>query len=340
MLYITTRDDRDAYTAYRALHENAAPDGGAYIPFRMPFFTPNEVAALETRTFSETVSSILNLFFSCGLSAWDVDFSIGRNVIKLETMSHRMVVAELWHNPDGVYRHICTSLYNRLCAATSEGPTEWFSLAVNIAVLFGIYGEMCRENMIASGDKIDITATTNTLPISIAAIYARQMGLPVDTIIFTCEENSDLWDMIHLGELNASFESANDINYERLIHATLGNTGVTALRSSMLAKKAFRIDNEELASFNNGLFCSVTGKERSIQNVNSIYRSNTYILDPMAALSVGGLQDYRAKTGESKLTLVLSCTSPIHCISKISDATGISKEKLSVLLKNPQDRRQ
>lgn len=340
MLYITTRDDRDAYTAYRALHENAAPDGGAYIPFRMPMFSGDEIVQLGTKTFGEAVATILNRFFSCGLSGWDIDFCIGRNVIKLETMSHRMVVAELWHNPDGVYSHICSSLFNKLCGTTYNGPTEWFALATHIAVLFGIYSEMCRGNVIVAGDQMDITATADDLSIPIAALYARQMGLPIGTIIFTSEESSNLWDMIHLGELNISGESANTVNFERLIRATLGSAGVSALRNALLTKKTFRVDSELLASFNSGLFCSVTGRDRSAQNVNSIYRSNSYILDPMAALSVGGVQDYRAKTGESKLTLLLSCTSPMHCVSQISDATGISQEKLAMLLKNPQDRRQ
>ncbi len=340
MLYITTRDDKDAYTAYRALHENAAPDGGAYIPFRMPMFSSDEIAQFAAGTFGETVATILNRFFSCRLSGWDVDFCIGRNVIQLETMSHRMVVAELWHNPEGTYSHICSSLFNRLCGTAANEPTEWFILAAHIAVLFGIYSEMCRSEIITAGDKLDITATADDIPVPLAALYARQMGLPIGTIIFTSEDTSDLWDMIHLGELNTSIKSKNAVNYERLICATLGSAGVAALRDAMLTQKTFRVESELLSSFNDGLFCSVTGKERSTQNVNSIYRSNSYILDPKAALSVGGLQDYRAKTGESKLTLVLSCASPMHYASKISDATGISEEKLSVLLRNSQDRRQ
>ena len=88
---------------------------------------------------------------------------------------------------------------------------------------------------------------------------------------------------------------------------------------------------------NSGLFCAVTGSNRTSQHINSIYRSNAYILDPTSALCVGGLQDYRAKTGESKPTLVLSCVSPAIYISEISQATGITKDKINALLKKPQD---
>ena len=40
MLYVTTRNNRDAYTARRALTENRGPDGGFFVPFREPVFTP------------------------------------------------------------------------------------------------------------------------------------------------------------------------------------------------------------------------------------------------------------------------------------------------------------
>lgn len=340
MLYITTRDNRDAYTAHRALHENLAPDGGAYVPFRMPLLSNEEIAELVSESFGQTVAEILNRFFACGLSGWDVDFCIGRNPLKLVTMSHRIVVAELWHNLDGAYDHIVSSLFNRLCGTVSNSVTEWFTLAAHIAVLFGIYSEMCRNNTISVGDKIDITLRADEFSIPLAAVYARQMGLPLEVIIFTCENDGGLWDMIHLGELSPSAATVNPIGYERLIHATLGNSGVASLHSAMLAKKTYRINEDMVTAFNRGLFCSVTGKNRGSQNVNSIYRSNSYIIDPVTALSIGGLQDYRAKTGESKLTLALSCTSPMNCVAQISDATGISQEKLSSLFKNSQDRRQ
>jgi len=100
VLYKTTRDDNDTYTAHRVLHENRASDGGVFIPFRMPLFSEKEIAELVSVGFGETVAAILNKFFSCHLTGWDVDFCIGRNAIKLDTMSHRMVVAELWHNPE------------------------------------------------------------------------------------------------------------------------------------------------------------------------------------------------------------------------------------------------
>ena len=337
MLYVTTRDDRDAFTAHRVLHENTAPDGGAYIPFCMPTFSRDEIVEYAASGFSETVAAVLNRFFSSHLTGWDVDFCIGRNAVNLVPMSHRILVAELWHNPDGAYSHICYSLFKKICGTESGKATEWFLLATHIGILFGIYSEMCRAGVVSPGEMVEITVTEEDLSLPVAAVYAHQMGLPIEMIILTSDENSALWDLICQGELNSPLDSVSAVYYERLIHAILGKNSVTALQDALRCGKTFYVDEEQLALFNQLLFCAVTGKDRSSQNVNSIYRSNSYIIDPTAALSVGGLQDFRAKTGVSKMSLVLSCTSPMNCIPQICDATGIAKEKLLQFLKTPRN---
>jgi hypothetical protein len=339
VLYITTRNDKDFYTAHRALHEGAAPDGGAYVPFKLPTYSAYELKDLFSGGFGQTVANILNLFFSCRLTGWDVDFAIGRNPVKLATMSHRIVVAELWHNPDGNYDYITNALYNKICNTTSETPSEWFALASHISVLFGLYGVMCRTGVIAPNDPIDISTTIERPFIPLAAVYAKIMGLPVGELIITCEENSGIWDLIHLGEIASTAGFAKSVGCERLVDTTLGKPAVYQMREALHNCKTYRVDKEQLCLLNSGIFCAVTGAHRTAQHINSIYRSNAYVLDPTSALCVGGLQDYRAKTGESKLTLVHSCASPVMFYSEISQATGITKDKLTALLKNPQDGR-
>ena len=338
MLYKTTREINDAYTAYRALHENAAPDGGAFVPFRMPSLTAQEIDVLASGGFSAAVAEIINKFFSTQLTAWDVDFYIGRNALKLESVPHRMLVAELWHNPDGNLNYLCNALYNKVCNSIAETPTECFLVASHIAVLFGIYCEMRKNDAISAGDTFDVTVLANKLSMPVAALYARQMGLPIESIILTCEDDGNLWDMINLGELSAAASNSDPVGIERFIHASLGYSGVEELRKSLCNQKTFRISEEQLMTLREGVFCSVVGNARGMQNINSVYRSNNYIMDISAALAVSGVQDFRAKTGESRLTLVLACTSPNRCLDSISSATGISRDNLAMLLKNPKDR--
>ena len=101
MLYVSTRNPADTYTAYRALHENATPDGGQSVPFHLSTFTHEELFALKGQSFSAIVAQMLNLFFGLNLNSWDVESAIGRTPAKLESVGQRLKIAELWHNPEG-----------------------------------------------------------------------------------------------------------------------------------------------------------------------------------------------------------------------------------------------
>ena len=63
MLYVTTRNTADAYTAYRALHEVFAPDGGYYVPFRLTAYSDEEISIIKTQTPGEIIAGILNVIF-------------------------------------------------------------------------------------------------------------------------------------------------------------------------------------------------------------------------------------------------------------------------------------
>ena len=46
VLYVTTRSKHDAYTAARTMNLDRGPDGGLFIPFRLPQFSLEQIAEL------------------------------------------------------------------------------------------------------------------------------------------------------------------------------------------------------------------------------------------------------------------------------------------------------
>ena len=67
MLYVTTRNDQEVYTAQRALRECRGPDGGLYVPFRDPVFSKEDIAALREKSFNRCVADVLNVLFQTKL---------------------------------------------------------------------------------------------------------------------------------------------------------------------------------------------------------------------------------------------------------------------------------
>lgn len=330
MLYITTRDNKDAFTAHHALTENCAADGGGYVPFQLPRFDKNELSAMKEKPFGQIVADILNLFFSSRLTNWDVDCCIGRNVFKISSIHHKIAIAELWYNLNADYAYITDSLYKLLVQDNDAKASEWFCIATRIAVLFGVFAKMQADATISDSETFDICLPVNDFSSIMAAFYARSMGLPIEKIICTEIENSCLWDLTQRGVLNTwACDAAMRAGVERLLQAIFGFDSVRTFCERADKKLSFSIGEAQLAILRETFFCSVVGKSRIDNIISSLYRSNDYIVHPQTALCHGGLQDFRAKTGVSRLTLLLADKTPLKACEQISSATGVDKEALT-----------
>lgn len=335
MLYATTRSKTDTYTAHRTLFEDRAPDGGFFVPFRLP---NADIQALQEKNFSEAVADILNIFFSTGITAWDVDCCIGKSAVKIISMPHRVLLAHLWNNPNGKYDYICRKLYEKLCGKETTSITDWANVAIRISVLFGVYAMLYKMGI----EKFDLTVNTGDFSIPMAAWYARRMGLPIGTIICACNDNSAAWDFIHRGELNTAMSTvktatpeldiANPFGVERLIFETFGLEEVKKYVEATHRGRIYQIRPDMTQTIGQGMFVSVVGKDRIEAVMNSVYRSNNCILDPYTAVSYGSLQDYRAKTGESWPTVLLWEKNPVHHLASVQSATGLTKNEIQQII--------
>lgn len=340
MLYITTRNNKDAFTAHHALTSDLASDGGRYVPFRLPVYSREELSSMKDKSFNEIVADFLNLFFSARLTGWDVDFTIGKSAARLVPMSHRIVMSELWHNPRNTYSYMVDHIYGRLVQEKSVPAvaTDWVKIAVRIAVLFGVYTQLLREGLARTEQSIDISVPVGDFSVPAAALYAKRMGLPISTIICTGEDNSAIWDLIHRGSFNTADVSPELTGgLERLLQLTLGDSEVLRLRSAFESNRSYSVPEDKLSVLSSDLFCVVTGKNRAEATINSVFRSCSYIIAPQTALCYAGLQDYRAKTGVNNLTLLLADNNPLDCAAVISDATGVPAQKLREYVISPKE---
>lgn len=303
MLYITTRNNNDAFTAYRAAHNNTAPDGGCFVPFRMPVYTPAEIENFRGMSFSDVLAQMMKTFFSARFSGMDLELSVGRNLMKIVPLGQRIVAAELWHNMDSSLEYIIRKLYTKVFPEEKGMPTEWFRIAVAIAVLFGCYAAA------DTGDIVDIAVSTEDMTIPMAAWYARKMGLPLGTIVYACEEDSVLWSLLYRGSCNAS-RVQNTAGLERLIAGCLGLEEANRFVCLTQEGRIYTVPEEELEEFQKGSFVAAIGTARLESVTKSVERTDSYRIDDSFAAAYGSLQDYRASTGESRVALLLATKAP------------------------------
>ena len=339
MLYVTTRINGDAFTAHRCLTENRGPEGGLYLPMRMPEFSRDEVQALGDQSFAQNVADIVNLLFNTKLDSWSVEFGIGRYPVRMVDLSSKVTVAETWHNPDWKFERLAKNLAKAVMqTAEDQKPSDWLMISSRIAVLFGIFGELIHDGKVGFDTPLDIAVPSGDFSAPMACWYARAWGLPIGQIIVCCNENSAPWSLLHQGELRtdavamrtalSGCDHAVPQDLERLIYSTLG--AAETKRFCEVCRKGgnYYLQDHQVKKLRQGMYVSVVSQQRMESMILSICKNNGYISDPYTALAYSGLLDYRSRTGEGGQALILAEESPAFSLNLISGCLGVSAREL------------
>ena len=308
MLYLSTKNKADSFTAYRVLHSNAAPDGGMFMPMHIPYQDDIALAAFEQMSFGESTATILNLFFGTKLTAWDVECAVGRQALALVSAGYKVSLLESWHNPAGTHEYLISKLYQLATAELihKEEPNLWFRTVVDIALLFAAYGKFCRQEIYT----FDVAIETGDLQQLLAVRYARKMGLPVRKIILGCMEGDGIWEFLSYGTYLARHSDAV-VCFEALLWLEFSYDSIERTGEASKRKAHYRLNDACLEQFRKGLFATVVGDSRVRNVVESTMQTNQYLMVSSTARAFGALQDYRAKTGENKNTLLFARSIPV-----------------------------
>lgn len=308
MLYVSTRDRVDSFTAYRTLCVETTKNGGLFVPHWLPFYSKEELRRICGYGFGKAVAHMLSVFFPVPIKGCDVDLIVGQQLFRTIRMSHRICIAELWHDQDQDYSYFERRIYEKL-SGKQEKPTDWSKIAIRIAVLFGLFHELSKRGI----HQFDIAVTADDQSSPIAAYYARKMGLPIETIVCSSDEESSLWNLMYQGDcLPVKTPRTHCVFLERLIYDRLGICECDRFLECCRFQKTYQITDDQRLLLSDGLEIMVISRKRDEMLIRNIYRTHRYISSPHMAISYGGLQDYRAGSSEIKTTLLLSdeCAPP------------------------------
>lgn len=345
MLYLSTKNQHDTYTSYRVIHTGTASDGGLYVPFRLPRLDEAMIRELSAGSLCGNMAQILNLFFGTGITELELEYVLGRNHTRLSTMTHRVVIGELWHNVQWNYDNAVQAVSDALRReGKGESPTDWVRTAVRIASIFALYGQIVAEGVIASGEMLDIAVPMGDFAAPMAAWYARKMGLPIGTIICGCNENSALWDLMNLADISTGdtvMETLTPLcdhqvpaGLNRLVFETLGWEEAVRFDAICENGRHFAPAEEQYDLIKAGFFTAVSSISRIDSVIRNVYSTTGYILSPYDALAYGALLDYRSKSGQGSTCLLISERSPVCDDKTTAYALGISADQLSARMQS------
>lgn len=319
MLYVTTRNHRDAYTAQRVLGEDRGPDGGLFLPFRMPAFSREDLEKLWALPFTARIAQVLNHLFGTSITQWDVDFCVGRHPVRLVRLPQKILLAQCWHNREGDLSYLVRVLASRLRSDGKPIPSDWTEVAVRIALMLSILGEVGEYVDIAQGQTVDISLLSGEFCGPVSAWYTRNWGAPIGNIVCCCNENNQIWELFHRGQLHTdsvTIDTATPLGdvavpsgLERLVFAAGGTSEVERYLESIRQGQIYAPNEAIRDTLSRGMAVSVVGKQRMEATLRSVYTCGT-LLSPYDGLCHAGLLDHRTKTGSQAWTLIFSERSP------------------------------
>ena len=204
------------------------------------------------------------------------------------------------------------------------------------------YLALVRRNTIAMGDAIDICVPTGNFGNILAAMYAREMGLPVGRFICASNKNHVLTDFISTGvyDKNRDFYKTTspsmDIlvasNIERYLHLVLKRDyKVREKMESLNATGRFDIPMDAINR--SKLVGYWSTDEEGEARIKEVFDRFGYLMDPHTAVAYDGAK----KHGSANHVLVMATASPYKFPETVADALGIQGEGDEDLLKKIQE---
>ena len=183
------------------------------------------------------------------------------------------------------------------------------------------YCQLLASGEIREGDEINITVPTGNFGNILAAYYAKEMGLPVRTLICASNENKVLYDFFMTGEYDRkrdfiltsspSMDILISSNLERLVYKACGcdpEKNLSFMKNlSETGKYEITPDmREQLADFRGGF----ASEEENFAGIRELFDKTGYIIDTHTGIANAVYRAYAAETGDTTPTVIASTASP------------------------------
>ena len=307
------------------------------MPYRIPEISQEEIYALGHKNFNANLADTLNLLFGSHLSSYDIDLTLGRHCVRLKQLGQKIIIGESWHNTDW---HVDRMIHDLAVLVSGENYTApelkgWTQIGIRIAILVGIFGELIREKIADRENTVDIALVSGDFAGPVSAWYAREMGLPIGNIICCCNENATLWDFMCHGVLRTDGVAANTVvdeasvtvpeYLEHLISLYGSTIEIEQYVQAMHQGSNYYMDDSSLNRLRQGLYVTVSSEKRILNTIPNAFSTHHYVLSASGALAYAGLQDYRARSGLTKTSLIMTEKSPVIDSELIGSLLGISE---------------
>lgn len=199
------------------------------------------------------------------------------------------------------------------------------------------YGKMVGNGEIQSGDEINVTVPTGNFGNILAAYFAKQMGVPIKTLICASNDNKVLYDFFRTGtydrkrEFMLTSSPSMDIlissNLERLIYLSAGSDAAVNKRlMDELGREGAYTVTDEMKEFMKDFCGGYATEEENAAEIRRLYEDTGYIIDTHTGVASCVYRNYVRETGDRTPAVIASTASPYKFSHSVMEAVSGNQE--------------
>ncbi len=205
---------------------------------------------------------------------------------------------------------------------SSANSINWGRLVPQIVYYFWAYLQMVDNNIVNSGDPVNVVVPTGNFGNILAAYYAKEMGLPVNTLICASNKNNILTEFINNGVYNKKREffrtssPSMDIlissNLERFLFEINGHNALKIVRwyEELSQKGKFKIDDSTRQRLKNTIYGNFASEEETLSQIKKTFDNYGYLIDPHTAVGMKVYEKYKEESTDRIPAFICATASP------------------------------
>ncbi len=216
---------------------------------------------------------------------------------------------------------------------SSANSINWGRLAPQIIYYISAYCDLLNDGADLS-DGFNVVVPTGNFGNILAAYYAKVMGAPIKKLICASNSNNVLTDFLSTGtyDRNRNFYTTVSPSMDILISSNLermlselterDDKKVSGFMELLRETGKYTVDGDTLSKIKELFYGGCCDEDKTYATIKKTFLENGYLIDTHTAVAVGVYNDYKEKTGDSRLTVIASTASPYKFAKSVLEALG------------------
>lgn len=193
------------------------------------------------------------------------------------------------------------------------------------------YAKLVQNGEIKNGDQINVTVPTGNFGNILAAYFAKQLGIPIKTLICASNDNKVLYDFFATGTYDKKREfiltssPSMDIlissNLERLIYLSTGCDAQAnkAMMEQLGATGSYTV-TDSMKAFMKDFVGGYATEAENAAEIKHLFDETGYMIDTHTGVASSVYRNYAKKTGDKTPTVIASTASPYKFSHSVMEA--------------------